>query len=399
MVTNSGKTIIFAKNHKHAQKIEEIFNQLYPFYKGEFAKIIDNQVKYHNDLIDKFSKKDGLPQIAISVDMLDTGVDIPEIVNLVFFKQVKSKIKFWQMIGRGTRTCKDLFGIGKDKKEFYIFDYCKNFEFFSVQEKGLEAVPTISLTEKIANYKLDLIAELQHMKYQAKEELVQYRQALINEFIEKIENLNTKSFRIKSKRYYIDQFIKKENWDYISILDLTSLKANITPILMPEEDNEDAKKFDNLLYQLQVKKIEQEPTKRLENNIASYAEKLEDLGTIEEVIKKQELILKVAETDYLSRANFFEIETVRTELRNLIQLIEPYMRPPAYTDFEDILNDVKEEEPYVTSVNDFTNYKKKLKKYFNSNLDNIIIWKIKHNQKINEMEKKDLERILFEELR
>ena len=72
--------------------------------------------------------------------MLDTGVDVPEIVNLVFFKPVKSKIKFWQMIGRGTRLCKDLFGIGQDKKEFYIFDYCRNFEFFSVNEKGIEAV-------------------------------------------------------------------------------------------------------------------------------------------------------------------------------------------------------------------------------------------------------------------
>ena len=92
--------------------------------------------------------------IAISVDMLDTGVDVPEVVNLVFFKPVKSKIKFWQMIGRGTRLCEDLFKIGKDKKEFYIFDYCRNFEFFQVNEKGKEAVSSVSLTEKIFGFKL-----------------------------------------------------------------------------------------------------------------------------------------------------------------------------------------------------------------------------------------------------
>src|SRR5699024_2265072 len=114
-----GKTIIFARNHKHAERIVEIFNELYPEYRGEFAKLIDNQVKYNENLIEHFSIKDDFPQIAVSVDMLDTGVDVPEILNLVFFKPVKSKIKFWQMIGRGTRLCKDLFGVGQDKKEFY----------------------------------------------------------------------------------------------------------------------------------------------------------------------------------------------------------------------------------------------------------------------------------------
>ena len=120
-----GKTIIFARNHKHAQKIVDTFNELYPEYRGEFAKLVDNQVKYNETIIDEFSTKEKWPQIAVSVDMLDTGVDVPEILNLVFFKPVKSKIKFWQMIGRGTRLCKNLFGTGLDKKEFYIFDYCK----------------------------------------------------------------------------------------------------------------------------------------------------------------------------------------------------------------------------------------------------------------------------------
>ena len=393
-----GKTIVFAKNHRHAEKIEDVFNDLYPSYKGKFAKLIDNTVKYNDDLIDDFSKKDNFPQIAISVDMLDTGVDVPEIVNLVFFKPVKSKIKFWQMIGRGTRPCDNLYGIGRNKQEFYIFDYCKNFEFFSVNEKGIETSSQISLTEKIFNYKLDLIAELQHMKYQAQDEFKEYRESLINEFIEEISKLNKDSFMVKAKLYYIEQFSKKENWNYLSILDITNIKDNLTPILISSEDNEDAKRFDNLLYNLQLKKINNQKTTKIEENISSLASQLEKLGTVPKVVEKQELIIKVAETDYLSRAGFFDIEKVREELRDLIQYIDPYMRPPVYSDFEDKLMEVDEDYKYISSGNDFSNYKKKLSKYFNSNLDNIIVWKIRHNEKLYEAEKKDLERLLFEEL-
>ncbi len=393
-----GKTIIFAKNHRHAQKIEDVFNELYPYYKGEFAKLIDNKVKYNDDIIDDFSNKDDFPQIAISVDMLDTGVDIPEIVNLVFFKPVKSKIKFWQMIGRGTRLCENLFGIGQNKQEFYIFDYCKNFEYFSVNENGKETTSQISLTEKIFNYKLDLIVELQHMKYQAQEDFKQYRESLINEFIDEMSKLNRNSFVVKSKLYYIDQFSKRENWNYLSILDSTNIKENIVPILLASDENEDAKRFDNLLYSLQVKRMNNQKTNKIEEHISSLVAELEKLGTVPKVVKKQELILKIAETDYLSRASFFDIEKVRKELRNLIQYIDPYMRPPKYSDFEDILMDINEDDVYLSSGNNFTNYKKKLSKYFNSNLDNIIVWKIRHNEKINDVEKKDLERILFEEL-
>lgn len=128
-----GKTIIFAYNHKHAERIVERFNQLYPERGADYCQLIDNQVKNHSAIIADFKMEAKMPQIAVSVDMLDTGIDVPEILNLVFFKIIKSKIKFEQMIGRGTRLCKDLFGPGEDKQEFYIFDWCGNFDFFSKQ--------------------------------------------------------------------------------------------------------------------------------------------------------------------------------------------------------------------------------------------------------------------------
>ena len=293
-----GKTIIFARRHEHAQKIVDVFNELYPRYKGEFAKVIDNRIEYHEDLIYKFSQKDQLPQIAVSVDMLDTGVDIPEILNLVFFKPVKSKIKFWQMIGRGTRLCKDLFGIGNDKKEFYIFDYCRNFEFFSVNPKGTNTSSKISLTEKIFSYKLDLIVKLQEMKYNEQEKFVRYRDELVDEFIEKILELNKDSFIIKNKLYYVEKYSNKENWNYLSILDKTNIKENILPILLSSEENEDAKKFDSLLYCLQLKKINNKETDKLQENISILVAELEKLTRISIVNNKKELIVKVAEKDY-----------------------------------------------------------------------------------------------------
>ena len=393
-----GKTIIFARNHRHAQKIVDTFNELYPEYKGEFAKLIDNQVKYNETIIEDFSIKDKWPQIAVSVDMLDTGVDIPEILNLVFFKPVKSKIKFWQMIGRGTRICKDLFGVGLDKKEFYIFDYCKNFEFFSENPKGIETNSGISLTERIYGYKLDLIVELQNMKYQSDERYCEYRNNLIDDFIQGISKLNTESFMVRNKTHYVEQYSKVENWTYISTIDLMDIKDNLIPLFTSIEDNEEAKRFDNLLYQLQVKRIRQEKTNRCENTIIDTVAELEKLGTVPQIREKQELILKVAETDYLQQADFWKIEEIRKELRNLIQFIDPYNRPPVYIDIEDTLYDVDEEYVYVSTGNNFSNYKKKLEKFLMGNMENVIIWKIRHNIRLTEQDKENLEKILFEEL-
>lgn len=393
-----GKTIIFARNHKHAQKIVDTFNELYPEYRGEFAKLVDNQVKYNETIIDEFSTKEKWPQIAVSVDMLDTGVDVPEILNLVFFKPVKSKIKFWQMIGRGTRLCKDLFGAGLDKKEFYIFDYCKNFEFFSVNPKGIETNNVISLTERIYGYKLDLIVELQNMKYQSDEKYCEYRKTLIKEFIEEIKNLNKDSFMVKNKIHYIELYSKEKTWVYISTIDLMDIKENLIPLFTSIDDNEDAKRFDNLMYQLQVKRIRQDKTNRCENLIVDTVGELEKLGTVPQIREKQDLILKVAETDYIKEADFWAIEEVRTELRNLIQFIDPYNRPPVYIDIEDTLNDIDEGCVYVSTGNNFTNYRRKVEKFLTGNLENVIVWKIRHNIRLTEQDKENLENILFEEL-
>lgn len=161
-----GKTIIFAMNREHAEKIVTRFNVLYPHLGPDFCKQIDYSIKYAQNLIERFEVRGGMPQVVVSVDMLDTGIDVPDVLNLVFFKRVRSRIKFWQMIGRGTRLSEDIFGAGHHKKEFYIFDWCGNFDFFSQNPNGIEPVRTQSLTERLFGLRADIALLLQAAQYQ-----------------------------------------------------------------------------------------------------------------------------------------------------------------------------------------------------------------------------------------
>lgn len=394
-----GKTIIFAKNHKHAEKIVEVFDSLYPKYNGEFARLIDNQVNFVSTVIEAFEIHAKFPQVAVSVDMLDTGIDVPEVLNLVFFKPIKSKIKFWQMIGRGTRLCKDLFGEGIDKKQFYIFDCCRNFEFFEENDRGIEAGNSTSLTEKIYTLKLDLITELEGMEYQLQEEYKKYREELIDEFINKINDLNRESFIVRNKTVYINKYASKNSWNHIDYISYSEIKDEIIPIFMSEDSDEFAKRFDNLVYGLQLGRIKLKNTNKQISLLAELVNKLKTLGTVPQIVEKKELIMFACDEEYWQKANFFEIEKARNELRELIKFIDNPPRKIWETNFSDILTVEEESEPYIlTPTGDYSNYKKKLTKFLNGNLDNLIIYKIKHNQKLNNAEKKDLERIMFEEL-
>lgn len=185
-----GKTIIFAKNHNHAEKILEVFNKEYP-YLPDYARVIDNRMTYAQSAIDEFADPKKMPQIAISVDMLDTGIDVPEILNLVFFKKVMSKAKFWQMIGRGTRLCPEQLD-GEDKQKFYIFDFCGNFEFFRLN-KGRASAKMIALQSAVFNLKFEITYQLQSAEYQT-DRLIAYRNALVREMSERVQKLPRDNF-------------------------------------------------------------------------------------------------------------------------------------------------------------------------------------------------------------
>ena len=149
----------------------EIFGKEYPHLPG-YAKVIDNYTNYAQSAIDEFSDSQKLPQIAISVDMLDTGIDVPEVLNLVFFKKVLSKAKFWQMIGRGTRLCPGLID-SADKDKFYIFDFCGNFEFFRMN-KGKTTSSQLAVQSAIFRLKSEIVFKLQDLAYQT-EDLIAFR--------------------------------------------------------------------------------------------------------------------------------------------------------------------------------------------------------------------------------
>lgn len=391
-----GKTIIFAKNSKHAKAIVDRFNVLYPEYGGNFAKVIDYSINYVDTLIDDFSDKDKLPQIAVSVDMLDTGIDIPEILNLVFFKKVKSKTKFWQMIGRGTRLCPDLLGIGEDKKEFLIFDFCNNFEFFRMNPKGFEGSGSETLTEKLFNIKIDIIKELQNLKY-VNTEYMDLRKELVDEALKSIRSLNEDNFLVKMVLRYVHKYKDEKEWEALTTEAVSELKRYVSIAIPSIKDDELAKRFDLVMYAIQLAYLQgTNPTRGIKSTMTT-CERLSKLGTIPEVKEKKAIIERVMEAEFWENTNIFEIDSVREALRELIKYLEKETQQIYYTKFNDIIiAETKNSSMY--NINDLKNYKKKVEYYLKEHKDEIAIYKLRNNKKLTKDDITYLENVLFNEL-
>lgn len=391
-----GKTIVFAKNHQHALKIVERFDVLFPEYGGEFAKVIDYSVNYYQTLIEEFSTKEKMPQIAVSVDMLDTGVDIPEVVNLVFFKKVRSKSKFWQMIGRGTRLCPDLLGIGQDKTHFLIFDYCGNFEFFRENPKGMEGKATESLTEKLFNSKVEIIRELQGMEYQT-DDYVSHRNEIINDVFADINTLDDENFRVRQHLQHVHKYKNKSNWNSLTVMNVNEIKEHVSPIIVPFNDDEFAKRFDLVMYTIELAKLQTKNATKPIRSVVTTAEALSKLGTIPQVVAQKPIIDKVLTEEFWESADIFELESVREALRDLIKFIEKEKQKMYFTNFKDQVLEVKENGPVFHS-NDLQNYKKKVHHYLQQHRDQIAIHKLRNNKQLTEQDLRSLESILWNEL-
>ena len=392
-----GKTIIFAKNHKHALEIEDRFNALYPHYKGEFARVIDIHTNYYSSLIEDFSDCNKMPQIAISVDMLDTGIDIPEIVNLVFFKEVKSKVKFLQMIGRGTRLCPDLFGWGKDKSEFYIFDACQNFEFFEQNPKGKESTLGMSLSQFIFELKVDILRELEKSDYLNDDEYIKYKNILLEELVDIITSLNIMKFDVKQRIRYVEKYKDIVNWNNLTDLKVREIKDNLTSLVMSNDNDESAKQFDRLMLSVELSKMLNIKYDREIGKINRIGEALTGLMNIPQVSNQKDNIQKILQDNYVERADIFEIDRIRESLRELVKYLPKRMRPEYYTNFNDDINIVEHDDRRVEQT-ELSDYKKKVNFYLKNNLDNEIINKIRNNEKISSEEINKLQQILFNEL-
>jgi type I restriction enzyme R subunit len=391
-----GKTIVFAKNAKHAKHIVDRFNHLYPHYKGKFCQQVDYSIKYAHSIIDNFKMKDAEPHIAVSVDMLDTGIDVPEVVNLVFFKKVRSKTKFWQMIGRGTRLCEDLFGPGQDKEYFFIFDYVGNFEFFRENPRGIEGNVVVSLTERLFNLKVEIIKDLQSLDYQ-NEPYMNHRNRLINELLAEIRQLNDENFQVRLNIKYVYQFQNRDVWNALTTNDVSELKGMIAPLIIPNDDDEMAKRFDNVMYTIELAYLTARAATKPIRVVVDTAEKLSEIGTIPSIIENKELLTNVQSTDFWDEASIFELEEVREVMRELVEFLEKETRKTYYTNFRDTFNVIADGTPIYGS-NDLKNYQKRVNQYLKEHQDEMAIYKLRHNKPLTKADVGFLQNVLWNEL-
>ncbi len=392
-----GKTIIFARNRLHAEAIVNRFHELFPERGDSFIKQIDYSIKYVDTVIDDFSTKDKKPQIAVSVDMLDTGIDIPEILNLVFFKKVMSYAKFWQMIGRGTRLCDDLFGEGQNKDRFLIFDFCNNFEYFRVNTNGKESSIQTSICEKIYNSKAQIVRELQSAPYVLDDDFKSLRMDLIDDLHSTVIGFEDSSFIVKRHFRYVEFFRNKENWMNLESDGISKIREHIAPIVIPQNDDEMARRFDHLIYTIILGFLQNKNVEKSENIVTITAELLSTKMNIPKVAEKKDFIDRVISESFWEDTNILELEQVRNALRDLVQYIDKVKKTIYYTNFEDELIDVKEGEALTGSQN-LQNYKKKVEFYLKQHMDNLAVYKLRNNKQLNETDMKELERILWSEL-
>jgi len=395
-----GKTIIFAKNQDHAEFIEKRFNVNYPHYRGAFARIITFKTEYAQSLIDDFSTPSRLPQIAISVDLLDTGIDIPEIVNLVFFKLVRSKTKFWQMLGRGTRLRPDLFGPGKDKEFFYIFDYCQNLEFFSQNPDTSDGSSNESLSKKLFTARVELIGELdkglghEHKGASQGELRTDTAEILRTE----VAAMNVNNFLVRPKRRYVERYSLVEAWEKLGLEQQSELTYEVAglPSELTDPDLE-AKLFDLLILRLQLALLRGEPSfAGLRKRVEEIAGLLEELDSIPMVREQMPLIQEIQTEDFWQDVTTPILENVRKKLRGLVKLIEKVKRRPVYSDFTDEIGIEMETRLPGISEATFARFREKARAFLREHEDHPAIRKVRLNEALTPHDLAELERLLVQ---
>ena len=400
-----GKTIIFAQNKRHAEFILERFNKLYPQYHGSFAQRVICDDSYAQTIIDDFKQPEKEPHIAVSVDMMDTGIDVPECVNLVFFKKVRSKAKFWQMIGRGTRLCKGLScvdqidGVYTNKRRFLIFDYCGNFEYFREHKEGYEARETKTLSENIFGKQIKISMALQESTF-AGENYQLWRNELVETCHKQVTALNPELISVKLRMQYVEKYKKQDAFLSISEGDKGELLTQIAPLVQSEETDEFAKRFDNFMYGLILAHIEQMPAfKYAKKQLCDTASLLERKANIPQIKEKLPLLQEI-HTDVFWNANdILLFEKVRKELRGLIRFLDENDggQKRIITKLTDPIID-SQEGVQLDIAYDFEDYRAKVNRYVNEHGNTLAIYKLTHNIPLATSDYQELERVLTSEL-
>lgn len=387
-----GKTIIFARNHDHAEKILEVFHKEYP-HLPDYAKVIDNYMTYAQSAIDEFSDPKKLPQIAISVDMLDTGIDVPEVLNLVFFKKVMSKAKFWQMIGRGTRLCPGLLD-GEDKQKFYIFDFCGNFDFFRMN-KGKAAANTIPLQGAIFNLQFEISYKLQDMEYQT-DRLTAYRKALVDQMSGKVRELPRDSFAVRQHLKYVELYSEPSGYHALTYEDTLLVREEVAPLIQPDGDEVNAVRFDALMYGIELAYLVGKKYSKARTDLNRKVAGIAGMSNIPEIQAQSDLINKILHTDYVETAGINEFEEIREKLRDLMKYVSSE-KVKYTTNFADELLSMEWKESELEN-DELKNYKAKAEHYIRQHQDNPAIAKLKTNQPLTQSDIEALEETLWHEV-
>lgn len=407
-----GKTIIFAKNNAHAEFIADRFNVNYPHYKGEFARVITYKTEYAQSLIDNFSKASAMPQIALSVDMLDTGIDVPEIVNLVFLKSVRSKTKFWQMVGRGTRLRPDLFGPGQDKQFFYIFDFCQNLEFFSADPPVSDGSVAESLGARLFKARVELVTALDS---QAANEATPaslgttpltdaptpegVRTDTAKLLRAQVAAMNTDNFVVRPKRRWVERYAGEDAWKTLGPTEVSELSEHVAALPTERVDNdEEAKRFDLLTLHIQLAILKGEPTyERLRDRMRSIVELLLEQGSIPAVREQMALIEAVSGEEWWQDVTVPMLEVTRKRLRALVKLIEKAKRKPVYSNFEDELGaETAIDLPHLQPGTNLDRFRAKALQFLSKHENHITLRKVRRNVALTTSDLAELERMMME---
>ncbi|ESU24362.1 type i site-specific deoxyribonuclease [Flavobacterium enshiense DK69] len=390
-----GRTIIFAVNQKHAKFIVDCFTERYPDKPAGFIAMVHNEVSHAQSLIDAFCDKykENNPQIAVSVDMMDTGIDAIRILNLVFFKVVRSYAKFWQMIGRGTRLCEDVFGPNQPKEEFLIFDVCGNFEFFELKKERKETRMPKPVTQQIFEDRLHLsrlLAETGEIEDLA------LSKGLRDILHHAIKNLDKNRFQVGMNLRHVAEFEHRDRWNNIDSNDVHIIEEHLSDLPIPESINEAARRFDLMMLKLQIATLMANSFKvKYQETLVEICNGLSKKYTIPAVLRAKDIIEDIKRVDFFKEVSQMKLDSVREELRELVQYLESQSKEIFYSDLQDegYISDIK--EPDFTSSYG-KNYKLRVESFIRENKHQLTISKLNSNQPITVQELKLLEDILFD---
>lgn len=392
-----GKSIIFAKNQEHAEFIEKRFNANWPEFGGELARVITYQASYVSTLIDKFKQPDQAPHIAISVDMLDTGIDVPEVLNLVFFKPVRSKSKFWQMIGRGTRLCKDIFGPGQDKKDFFVFDFCGNLEYFSQDLPGSQGSIQKPLSQRLIEARASLLGALDAMEMTGDQAMADLRNDTADTLRAFVEGMNTDNVVVRPHLRAWEALKDDSGWLRFGDAQLQHIQELSGLPSERVDDDEDAKRFDMLILTRQLAQLnaDERLADKVRITVQRIAQNLLTKTNIPAVAERAELLEAVAGDEWWIDVTLPMLEIARKRIRGLLKFADKSSKTAVYTDFEDAFSDRTEIElPGITPGTNFERFKQKAEAYLREHQDNMSLVKLRRGKEITQSDLDELSRML-----